>query len=91
VIEGRDIDLDESFGMSRQIQDQNFLMWEVYPSGGSHGFSDDPYVIFHCLTQRDLRPRRLGLGADEGEAQALVARASDGELLDMLRRSQELP
>ncbi|HSJ14111.1 MAG TPA: hypothetical protein VK939_06840 [Longimicrobiales bacterium] len=77
--------------MSRQIQDQNFLVWEVFPSGGPQGFSDDPYVIFHCLTQRDLRPRRIELGEDEGEAQRLVAHATDEELLGMLQRSAELP
>lgn len=76
--------------MSRQIQDQNFLVWEVYPSGGAHGFSDDPYVVFHCLTQRDLRPRQLQLGENEGEAERIVAQASDADLLGMLQRSREL-
>jgi hypothetical protein len=77
--------------MSRQIQDQNFLVWEVYSTGGTHGFSEEPFVMFHCLTQRDLRPRRIRLGHDEGEAQRLVAEATDAELLAMLQRSQELP
>jgi hypothetical protein len=77
--------------MARQIQDQNFLVWEVYASGGPHGFSDDPYVVFHCLTQRDLRPRRIRLGEDEGDAQRLVGHASDAELLALLQRSEELP
>ena len=77
--------------MSRQIQDQNFLVWEVYPTGGEQGFSNDPYVIFHCLTQRDLRPRRVELTGDEADAQRIVHQSTDAELLSMLQRSSELP
>lgn len=77
--------------MSRQIQDQNFLVWEVFPSGGRLGFSKDPYVVFHCLTQRDLRPRRVGLAGDEADAERIVRQSSDAELLSMLERSSELP
>lgn len=77
--------------MSRQIQDQNFLVWEVFPSGGDLGFSNDPYVVFHCLTQRDLRPRRVRLQGDEADAERVVRRAPDPELLQMLQHSSELP
>ena len=77
--------------MSRQIQDQNFLVWEVYPSGGNLGFSTEPYVVFHCLTQRDLRPRRVSLPGDEADAERKVRNASEAELLGMLQESGELP
>lgn len=77
--------------MSRQIQDQNFLVWEVFPSGGEFGFSSDPFVIFHCLTQRDLRPRRVELPGDEADAERLVNASSDAELLALLQRSGEIP
>jgi hypothetical protein len=77
--------------MSRQIQDQNFLVWEVFPSGGDLGFSTDPYIIFHCLTRRDLRPRRQRLDGDEAAAERLVRMATDHDLLTMLQQSAELP
>jgi hypothetical protein len=77
--------------MSRQIQDQNLLVWEVFPSGGAYGFSTDPYVVFHCLSQRQLRPRRVELDGDEAAGERLVRRASDAELLALLERSSELP
>jgi len=77
--------------MSRQIQDQNFLVWEVFPSGGNLGLASDPYVIFNCLTQRDLRPRRLRMPGDEADAERVVRQARDAELLGMLQESSELP
>lgn len=77
--------------MARQIQDGNFLVWEVFPSGGEMGFSSDPYVIFHCLTQRDLRPRRIELKGDAADAERIVRQSSDAELLAMLERSREVP
>jgi hypothetical protein len=76
--------------MSRRIQDQNFLVWEVFPSGGRLGFSTDPDLVFHCLTQPDLRPRRYRLAGDEAAAERLVRAASDADLLAMLQASAEL-
>ena len=76
--------------MERTFQDRNFLVWEVYPSGGRHGFSDNPHIIFHCLTQKQLRPRYADLGEDSADAQRLVVEASDAELLSMLEESDEL-
>ena len=76
--------------MTRTFQDRNFLVWEVYPSGGVHGFSDNPHVIFNCLTQKQLRPRYADVGTDGADAQRLLAEASDVELLDMLERAREL-
>jgi hypothetical protein len=76
--------------MHRTFQDRNFLVWEVYPSGGKHGFSDNPHIIFHCLTQKQLRPRFADLGEDSADAQRLVVEASDDELLTMLEQSDEL-
>jgi hypothetical protein len=76
--------------MSRTFQDRNFLVWEVYPSGGKHGYSVQPHVIFHCLTDRDLRPRFAQLGEDEAVAERRVNLASNAELLDLLENAREL-
>lgn len=77
--------------MSRTFQDRNFLVWEVYPSGGRHGFSDDPHVIFHCLTQQDIRPRYTDLGTDEADAQRRITTMTDAELLALLENAADIP
>ncbi|HUF50925.1 MAG TPA: hypothetical protein VMN60_08840 [Longimicrobiales bacterium] len=76
--------------MGRTFQDRNFLVWEVYPSGGRHGFSDSPHVIFNCLTQKQIRARLADLGSDEADAQRRLGVASDRELLAMLEQASEL-
>jgi hypothetical protein len=76
--------------MSRTIQDHNFLVWEVYPSGGAHGFSDNPDVIFHCLTHHDLPPRSIAIGADEMEAQRRIHDMDDAALLVLLAKAREI-
>jgi len=76
--------------MSRTFQDRNFLVWEVYPSGGEHGFPDNPHAIFHCRSQLDLRPRAIRLGTDEAEAQKIIHEMTDAALLDLLDRAEEI-
>jgi hypothetical protein len=76
--------------MTRTFQDKNFLVWEVFPSGGRHGYSSNPHLIFHCLTQRDIRPRYLDGGSREADAERRLAEASNAELLEMLERAQEI-
>lgn len=73
--------------MSRTFQDENFLVWEVYPSGAKFGASTDPFLVFHCITDRGLRPRKLQVTGDSADAERLVGKASAGELLDLLSRS----
>lgn len=77
--------------MTRTFQDHNFLVWEVYPSGGRHGYSRNPHLIFNCLTQPDIRPRFISGGGDEAKAQRLVTESSDAELLDLLEGAGEIP
>ncbi|HSJ26545.1 MAG TPA: hypothetical protein VK929_17830 [Longimicrobiales bacterium] len=75
----------------RTFQDRNFLVWEVYPSGGRHGFSDNPHLIFHCLTQRDIRSRYMETAGDEARAERVILDASPAELLNMLDTAREIP
>lgn len=74
----------------RTFQDRNFLVWEAYPSGGRHGASENPNIIFHCLTQRDIRPRFMETVDAEGGAERRLTGASPDELLQMLEASREL-
>jgi hypothetical protein len=76
--------------MTRTIQDHDFLVWEVYASGGAHGFSDNPDVIFHCLTRHDLPPRSIAVGADEAEAQRRIHDMDDAALLMLLEKAREI-
>jgi hypothetical protein len=75
----------------KTFQDRNFLVWEVYPSGGRHGFSKNPHVIFHCQTMRDIRSRYLETGGDEASAERIINEASSAELLGMLEGAREIP
>jgi hypothetical protein len=75
----------------RTFQDRNFLVWEVYPSGGKHGFSDNPHIIFNCLTQRDIRPRFLDGGTTEADAERRVVEASPEQLIGLLEQAREIP
>jgi hypothetical protein len=77
--------------MSRTFQDNDFLVWEVYPSAGRHGFSENAHIIFHCLTDRDIRSRLVQTAGDEADAQKLVQEATPAELLSMLAKAAPLP
>jgi hypothetical protein len=74
----------------RTFQDRKFLVWEVYPSGGRQGYSDEPHIIFHCLTQREIRSRFLAVGSDEASAETAITGATPAQLLDMLDRATEI-
>ena len=76
--------------MAATFQDEDFLVWEAFPSGGPYGFDDDVKIVFHCLTDRRLRPRYVETTEDSADAQLQVQRASREELLAMLRRAQAL-
>lgn len=77
--------------MSRTFTDENLLVWEAYPSGGDFGFSENPYVVFNCLSNRLLRPRRVTHDGDEADAERTVRQASASELAGMLQRAREIP
>lgn len=74
----------------RTFQDRNFLVWEVYPSGGRHGFSANPDIIFHCLTQRDIRSRKIDGGETEADAERRIRESTPQQLLEMLEQAEEI-
>ena len=76
--------------MSKTFTDENLLIWEAYPSGGDFGFSKRPYIVFNCLTNRLLRPRAIERGENEADAERVITRASQQDLLDMFRQSNEI-
>ena len=74
--------------MSRTFLDENLLMWEVYPSGGSFGYAQNPHIVFNCLSNRALRPRYVTTAGDEADAEQKIALASNEELLKLFQRAQ---
>lgn len=72
---------------SRKILDKNFLTWEVYASGGP---SDQPNIVFNCLSNRAIRPRYVRAEGDEADAQRVVSEASTEQLQEMLGQAAEV-
>lgn len=77
--------------MSRTFQDRNFLVWDAFASTGKQGFSNDPHIVFQCTTMPESRPRWVKVEGDEADAQALLVRASNEDVLALFERSSELP
>lgn len=77
--------------MSRKFQDENFLVWEVYPSASRFGFSEGPLIIFNCLTDRQIRARYVDHTGNEAAAERTVATASTQALRELLRTSRDVP
>jgi hypothetical protein len=78
--------------MSRSFQDDNFLVWEAFASGGEHGFSENAHIIFYCRTDRALRPRVAKIGHDNNAAaERFLSSAKPPELLEILRTAPEIP
>jgi hypothetical protein len=76
--------------MSRVFLDDNLLSWEAYASGGKYGLAVEPQIVFHCLSDRSLRPRYVRHGEDNAGAEHAVRSLSDGELREMLRDADDL-
>lgn len=76
--------------MSKTFQDENFLVWEAFPSSGPFGFADDVKIVFHCVTDRRIRPRDVKTGEDAADAARIIQKADPAELLEMFRQSQEM-
>ena len=76
--------------MSRTILDENMLTWEVYPTGGLHGDSQQPQIVFNCLSNRMLRPRYVTIEGDEADAERKVSLASNEELRELFEQADEV-
>ena len=76
--------------MSKTFQDENFLVWEAFPSGGDFGFDDDVRIVFHCVTDRRIRPRFVDTDDDSADAARVIELAEPTELLEILKRSRAI-
>lgn len=76
--------------MSRTFLDENLLAWEAYPTGGPSGHTDRPFIVFNCLSNRMLRPRYVSTVGDSADAERTVDLASNEQLLELFRHSEEV-
>jgi hypothetical protein len=76
--------------MSQTFTDEDLLVWEVFPTAGQYGLATRPKVIFHCVSDRGLRPRYLLLEGNEASAEGMVLDADESRLRQMLRQAHEL-
>ena len=76
--------------MSRQIQDQDLRTWEAYATPGAFGYPANAGIMFHCMSDPQLRARVLPQEGDRADAEERVTRASAAELAGMLRAAEEV-
>ena len=74
--------------MARTFVDRDLLTWEVYPSAGDYGFSDNPHLVFNCLSDRNARPRYVELDGHSAGAESMVTDATEAKLLALLAQSK---
>ena len=77
--------------MARSFQDKNFMQWEAFASTGKQGFSNDPHIVFQCVTKPSERPRWTQVSGDQDDAQAMLMNADDQSVLGLFEASVELP
>jgi hypothetical protein len=77
--------------MSRTFQDNDFLVWEAFASGGRNGFSENANLVFYCQTDRSLRARVFRPGGDNADVEAVLSSATADELLELLYKAEEVP
>ncbi|HEX2093456.1 MAG TPA: hypothetical protein VHG28_13710 [Longimicrobiaceae bacterium] len=76
--------------MSRVFVDDDLLTWEAYASGGRFGLAEQPKIIFHCLSDPQLRARFIVHQGDEADAEETVHDVPEERLKEMLKSSREL-
>jgi hypothetical protein len=76
--------------MSRTLVDDDLNSWEAFASTGPYGYAERSVVVFHCTTDPGERPRAFALGGDKSDAEAAVATAERGRLLEMLAGAEPL-
>ncbi len=76
--------------MSRVFVDDDLLTWEAYASGGKFGLPEHPKIIFHCLSDPQLRARFVVHEGDEAGAEEEVHQVPEERLKEMLKGATEL-
>lgn len=77
--------------MRRTFYDEDFLEWEAYVSGGQPRSEAAARLYFLCLTEPSRRARFVKEeSGNTAEAERKLEQLDDGDLLDLLKRSEPL-
>jgi hypothetical protein len=76
--------------MAKSVVDDDLQSWEAFASTGPYGYSDRSVVVFQCSSDPAERPRAYSIAGDKSDAEARVANATRGELLEMLAGAERL-
>jgi hypothetical protein len=76
--------------MSQTFLDENLMTWEAFASSGNYGLSEQPRIVFNCLSDPGIAPRYLQRSGGEAEAEGGVFASDDATLLELLRASHPL-
>jgi hypothetical protein len=76
--------------MSQTFTDVDLRTWEAFATGGRFGLAVRPRVVFHCLSDRSLRPRYVQLDGNEASAEEVVNESGIDGLRELLQRAREL-
>lgn len=77
--------------MRRTFYDEDLLEWEAYVSGGEPGTESAARIYFLCLTAPSQRARYVVHDSgNPAEAERALSEKEEGELNEMLQRSQPL-
>lgn len=67
------------------------MQWTAFVSTGKQGYSNDPHVVFQCMSVPGVRPRWTKATGDEADAQGTLMRMSEAEVRALFDQSVELP
>ena len=77
--------------MARVFLDDDLLEWEAYVSGGQPDTERTARIYFHCLSERDRRPRFTPhQSGDVAATQRALLSMPDAELVALLKVADPL-
>jgi hypothetical protein len=76
--------------MSRTLLDGDLRVWEVFASASKRGFSEQPRIVFHCMTDRTIRSRFIDTDGDQADAERAVVILPVPDLLRWFQNSREM-
>jgi hypothetical protein len=76
--------------MSQTFTDEGLRTWEAFATAGQYGLSTRPKLVFHCISERTVRPRYVLLEGNEADAEEAVHASDVERLRELLREAREL-
>jgi hypothetical protein len=76
--------------MSRTFLDGDLRTWEVFASASKRGYSEQPRIVFHCMTDRTIRSRFIDTDGDQADAERAVIMVPVHDLANWFKNSREM-